>query len=190
MENTPTIQYQIANVAGSERLRRCIQCGSCTGSCPASYIMDITPREIIANLRAGNLEAIFASRSIWICASCYACTVRCPQQIPVTDIIYLLKRAAIDRKLFPKNFPVYVLSKSFVSLANRYGRSYEPGLILMYYLRSNPLKLFGMIPLMVKLVMRGRVGLLPNKIKSRKALSRIMSEARIMEIVVPVMDTD
>jgi heterodisulfide reductase subunit C len=177
--------YQVSNIPGGEKIKKCIQCGTCTGSCPVSYTMDIMPREIIALFRAGDIESILNSRTIWICASCYACTVRCPSGIKVTDIMYALKRMAMEKKLFPKRFPIFVLSKSFVSLINRYGRSYEAGLLLLYYLRTNPLKLFSLLPLAYRLFRKGRITLLPKKIKKRKELSAILAEAEIMEMVVP-----
>lgn len=179
---------QVENIPGGESIKKCIQCGCCTGSCPVSYTMDITPREIIALFRAGDIESILSSRTIWICASCYACTGRCPRGVQVADIIYALKRLAIEQEIFPKRFPVYSLSKSFVFFANRYGRSYEPGLILSYFLKTNPLKLLGLVPLFLKLFSKGRIGLFPKKIKGTKTFSKILKEAEIMEMVVPVRE--
>jgi len=179
---------QVYNIPNGKNLNKCIQCGACTGSCAASYAMDVTPRELIALFRAGDIGSILSSRTIWICTSCYACTVRCPQNVPVTDIIYLLKRLAIEREIFPKKFPVYALSRSFVALANRYGRSFEPGLLILYYLKTNLLNLAKMFPLFLKLVTRGRIALLPQKIKASRALSEILTEAQIMEMIVPVHD--
>lgn len=184
-----SLLLQVANIPGGESIKKCIQCGSCTGSCPVSYTMDITPREIIALFRAGDIETILSSRTIWICASCYACTVRCPQGVQVTDILYALKRLAIEQKIFPKRFPAYSLSKSFVFLANRYGRSYEPGLILAYFLKTNPFKLLPMVPLFLKLLVKGRIGLFPKKIKGTKTFSKILREAEIMEMVIPVRES-
>ncbi len=180
---------QIKNFPGGESLKKCIQCGTCTGTCPVSYTMDITPREIIALFRAGDIESILSSRTIWICASCYSCTVRCPQGVKVTDILYTLKRLAIENEIFPKKFPVYALSNAFVRFTNMFGRSYEPGLILSYYLRTNPLKLFGMLPLFLKMAPRGRIGMLPQKIKGRKNFSKILKEADIMEHIVPAQES-
>jgi heterodisulfide reductase subunit C len=177
---------QVSNIPGGKSIKKCIQCGCCTGSCPVSYMMDITPREVIALFRAGDIETILKSRTIWICASCYACTVRCPQGVQVTDILYALKRLAIDQKIFPKRFPVYALSQSFVDLTNRFGRSYEPGLILLYSLKTNPVKLLGMVSLFLRLIVKGRIGLLPKKIKRTRNFSRILKEAEIMEMIVPV----
>jgi heterodisulfide reductase subunit C len=180
---------QIRNIPGGESINKCIQCGTCTGTCPVSYTMDITPREIIALYRAGDIETILSSRTIWICASCYACTVRCPQGVMVTDILYALKRLAIEQEIFPRRFPVYALSRSFVGITNRFGRSYEPGLILTYFLKTNPFKLLGMLPMFLKMAPKGRIGLLPKKIKGQKKFSQMLKEAEIMEGIVPVQES-
>ena len=178
--------HQVSNIPGGEKINKCIQCGTCSGSCPVSYSMDIQPREIVALFRAGDIESILKSRTIWICASCYACTIRCPCGIKVTDILYALKRMAIDNKMFSKKFPIYALSNSFVDVVNRYGRNHEPILILLYYLKTNPLKLLNMFSYAFKLWIRGRIRILPRRIKERKNFSAILAEAEIMELIVPV----
>ena len=181
-----TFLYQVSNIPGGEKIKKCIQCGTCSGSCPVSYTMDIPPREIIALFRAGDLESIFSSRTIWICASCYACTVRCPMGIKVTDILYALKRMAMEKGLFPKKLPVYALSRSFVSMANLFGRSYEIGLLLMYYFKTKqPLKMVSMIPFGFQMFKKGRIGIFPKAVKKRKQLAKIIKEAEIMEMIVP-----
>ncbi|MCD4769494.1 MAG: 4Fe-4S dicluster domain-containing protein, partial [Bacteroidales bacterium] len=101
---------QLEIIPDGEKVKSCIQCGTCTGSCPVAYAMDISPRELIALFRAGDIEAILNSKTIWICASCYSCQSRCPSLIKVTEIIYALKRLAMEKKIYPPNFPVYSLS--------------------------------------------------------------------------------
>ncbi len=181
-----TFLYQVSNIPGGDKIKKCIQCGTCSGSCPVSYTMDIPPREIIALFRAGDLGSIFNSRTIWICASCYACTVRCPMGIKVTDILYALKRMAIEKGLFPGKLPVFALSKSFVAMTNLFGRGYEVGLLVLYYLRTKQLlKLIGMAPFGLRMFRKGRIGLFPKAIRRRKQLSQILKEAEIMEMIVP-----
>ena len=169
-------------VPGGERIARCLQCGTCTGSCPVSYAMDISPRMVIALFRAGQIEEILRSRTIWICASCYMCTTRCPQAIKITDLLYALKRTAMNAKLYPDRFPVYVLSKSFVRIVNRFGRNHEILLLLLYYLRRNPLGLLRLLPLGISLFRKGRVSLFPKKIKGVKAIRRILDGAEALEL--------
>lgn len=177
-----TFLEQAHLVPGGERITRCLQCGTCTGSCPVSYAMDISPRMVIALFRAGQIEEILRSRTIWICASCYMCTTRCPQAIKITDLLYALKRTAMDKKLYPDRFPVYLLSKNFVRLVNHYGRNQEILLLLLYYLKRNPLELLRMLPMGWSLIKRGRVSLFPSKIQGVQAIRKILSASKALEL--------
>ncbi len=169
-------------VPGGERIARCLQCGTCTGSCPVSYAMDISPRMVIALFRAGEIEQILRSRTIWICASCYMCTTRCPQQIKITDLLYALKRTAMDTGLYPDRFPVYLLSKSFVRLVNRFGRNHELLLLALYHLRRNPFALLRLLPLGLEMYKRGRLALWPSKIRGVGAIRKILQASEALEL--------
>src|SRR5271157_2908885 len=169
-------------VPGGDRISRCLQCGTCTGSCPVSYAMDISPRMVIALFRAGQIEEILRSRTIWICASCYMCTTRCPQDIKITDLLYALKRTAMDTGLYPDRLPIYLLSKNFVRVVNRYGRSHEMLLLLLYYLRRNPLALLRLLPLGVAMFRRGRIALFPSKIKGIQTIRQMLGAAKALEL--------
>jgi heterodisulfide reductase subunit C len=137
---------------------------------------------VIALFRAGQIEEILRSRTIWICASCYMCTTRCPQSIKITDLLYALKRTAIDAGLYPERFPVYLLSKSFVDIVNRYGRNHEILLLLHYYLRRNPLGLFRLLPLGMAMLRKGRVSLFPSRVKGVGAIRAILRASKDLEL--------
>jgi heterodisulfide reductase subunit C len=173
---------QVEAIPAGERIKRCIQCGTCTGSCPVSYAMDISPRQLIALFRAGELETIMKSRSIWICASCYACTTRCPSGIKITDIIYALKRTVMEKEYESKAPQVQVLAKLFVDNLMSYGRLHEGTLIRKYYMKTGIFKLFGFIPLVKKMYETKRLALFPKKIKEHKSLSRIIRKAQEIEM--------
>jgi heterodisulfide reductase subunit C len=177
-----TFLEEASRVPGGDRISQCIQCGTCTGSCPVSYAMDISPRMVIALFRAGAIERILASRTIWICASCYMCTTRCPQGIKVTDILYALKRTAMTSEVYPDRFPVYRLSKSFVALIRRYGRNHEMQLLLRYYLKRNPFALLRMLPLALAMLKRGRIAILPSKVKGIDQIREILSASESMQL--------
>jgi len=70
-----------------ERVRGCLQCGTCSGICPFGYVMDYPPSRIIAALRADIFEKVMDADTIWMCISCYACTQVCPNQIPLTNVV-------------------------------------------------------------------------------------------------------
>ena len=57
---------------------RHVQC-----SLPDDRYMNYSPRVLNAMLTAGRYDDV-RSRAIWACTGCYACTVECPKQRPVT----------------------------------------------------------------------------------------------------------
>jgi len=176
---------EVEKIPGGDRLKRCIQCGTCSGSCPVSYAMDIQPRQLVAYFRAGDLESILRSRTIWLCASCYSCTVRCPSQIKVTDLIYGLKRMALESKISTRGSPVFTLSQEFVNQINKYGRNHEAELTTRYFLRQAPGRLLGSIPLGLRMMKAGRLPWKVHKIKGLAGLRKIIAKAEEMEHAYP-----
>jgi len=169
---------QVKSIPHGEKIKECIQCGTCSGSCPVSYMMDVTPRQTVALLRAGRIEDILQSRTIWLCASCYSCTVRCPSEIKVTDMMYALKRLAIEKKIYPDKFPVYALSRAFIDNVYKYGRNYELGLGIRYLLKVSPFKLVGSAGFGMAMMSRGRLGIFPKTIKKVHEVQAIIDRAK------------
>jgi len=153
----PEFPAAIMAKPGGEALRDCIQCGTCSGACPMSVYMDLTPRRVIAMTRAGLERDVLESATPWLCASCYECQVRCPREIKVTDVMYALKRRAIEKGLHPKRFPIPVLAKAFYNMVASRGRNSESWLVVELMLRTNPLGLLRMAPLGLKLMRTGRM---------------------------------
>ncbi|HUI66552.1 MAG TPA: 4Fe-4S dicluster domain-containing protein [Bacteroidota bacterium] len=174
--------HQIEVIPMGERIKRCIQCGTCTGSCPVSYAMDLPPRELIALFRAGEIETIMKSRSIWMCASCYSCTTRCPAGIRITDIVYALKRTAMEKAYDAKAHRVQILASLFINNLMRYGRLHEGTLIRRFYMKTGVMKLFGFIPLVLKMHRTKRLALFPKRIRAHASLSRIIDKAQEIEL--------
>ena len=71
-------------VADGERVRSCLQCGTCSGVCPFGYLMDYPPGRMIAVLRAEMFDTVMTTDTVWMCVSCYACTQVSPAKIPLT----------------------------------------------------------------------------------------------------------
>lgn len=168
-------------VPGGERLARCLQCGACGGSCPSGPDMDHTPRRIFAMIQAGLREEVLRSNTPWICVSCYYCTVRCPQEIPITDFMYALKRIAIDEGLC-ESTDAPAFSQTFIGNVERYGRSFELGLATRFYLAHRPLGAASLAPMGLKMVLKGRLGLSPHRIRDIEGLRRILERAKALEV--------
>jgi len=166
--------YEIASTPGGEGIFECLQCGSCSGICPIAPFMDYTPRRLINMVREGFRDEVLHSRTVWLCSSCYACTVNCPAGIHITDVMYALKRAAIKEGTPPRRFPVAVLAKQFLRGVTRTGRSNEFEVGVGLALRTNPLRLLKMAPLGLRLLRMGRIGVRSEKVRDPRALNDLL----------------
>ena len=164
-EADPEWARQVSEHPGCEGLFSCLQCGSCTGTCPLSIYMDYGPRRIIGLAREGFRKEVLNSQTIWLCASCYSCAVHCPQEIHITDIMYNLKREAVRSHLYPKRFAIPVLAQEFYNVVRRNGRTSEFLVVLRMALRTNPLILFTMWRTGLDLLRTGRLKLMSEKLK-------------------------
>jgi heterodisulfide reductase subunit C len=172
------LQEVIDATPNGERLVHCLQCGSCGGSCPSSADMEYTPRTLIAMINAGQRDAVLAASTMWACVSCYSCTSRCPQNIPITDIMYTLKRLAIaEHRYHGTDAPA--LAKTFTSFVEKFGRSYEAGLATGYHLlkRWKPIQLMKMGPMGIQIFTKGRMAILPTRIRQIDQLRAIIKKS-------------
>jgi heterodisulfide reductase subunit C len=171
------LEQVIADTPGGERIVHCLQCGSCGGSCPSGADMQYTPRTLFALINADEREKVLSANTMWACVCCYLCTTRCPQNIPITEIIYTLKRMSIAERRY-KNTDAPALAKTFTDFVDKYGRSFEFGLATGYYLLHRPLSMVRMGPVGVQMIAKGRMALLPTKIRRIGQLQAIIKKAR------------
>ncbi len=167
---------KIAGMAHGEKLFGCIQCGNCSAACPMSIYMDYTPRKIIAMVRAGFRQEVLSNRTVWLCASCYQCTVECPKGIKITDVMYALKREAIENKIHLKRFPVPIMAKAFFNEVRRRGRISEVYLLIRYYFNYNIFRMLGYTSLGLKLFVKGRISLFEKGMKNKKNLQALLND--------------
>ena len=169
--------------AGISHLEMCIQCGTCGGSCPSAAAMDHTPRAIFAMLRAGMREDVLRSNTPWMCVSCYYCTVRCPQEVHITDVMYTLKNMALEAKSY-KDSTAADFSETFIGYVESYGRSFEIGLAGIHNITHLRLaaRLPNMIPMALgMLTKKGMSPMPPKRIKGMEQLKKILKRAKELE---------
>jgi len=170
---------EIKEMSMCEEIERCIQCGTCSSSCPMAVYMDYPPRKIISMIKNGFKEEVLKSFTIWLCPSCYTCQVRCPSKIKITDVMYALKRKAIEEKIFPSHFLIPVLAKEMHRIIAKNGRNSELWLVLNMYLKSKkPLGLLKMAPLGLSLMKTGRMSIKAEKIKNKKQLRTLLKAVK------------
>jgi len=75
-------------------LLTCIQCGTCTGSCPSGRYTSLNVRRIIKD---SVKKDISDETQLWMCTTCYNCQERCPRGIKITDAILALRNEAVKK---------------------------------------------------------------------------------------------
>ena len=87
----------LETVDPSAKLRSCIQCGTCSATCPTAYAMDYSPRQVWRIVQLGMRDKVLNSRTFWLCTTCKSCQVRCPRGIDLMDAMIALKEYSIDK---------------------------------------------------------------------------------------------
>ena len=80
----------------AEAITACDQCGTCSGSCPMVSEMDVTPSQLMRMVQLGQGE-VLDTKTMWVCASCFACTVRCPRGLDVSKVAEALRQVTLRR---------------------------------------------------------------------------------------------
>ncbi len=179
----PSFSDEISNLlhaAHGNPIETCIQCGTCSGTCPVADYMDYTPRRIIGLIRSNLKDEVLSSNTFWYCASCYHCTVRCPSQIDIAGLMYALKRYSIWKHRYEEDLVGPVFSEAFVKTIVRGGRSYEPILAPAYMFSFGVREFFQEAITATNLMLKGRVPVIPARIK------RLDNFRRMISRVIPV----
>ncbi|MFC2071034.1 4Fe-4S dicluster domain-containing protein [Chloroflexota bacterium] len=74
-----------------QNLNLCYQCGKCSAGCPMSSVMDLLPNQVMRLVQLGLEEDIGNSKTIWLCASCLTCTIRCPKGVDISRVMEALR---------------------------------------------------------------------------------------------------
>jgi len=175
----PSFREEVANLlyaAKGSALNTCIQCGTCSGTCPAVEYMDHTPRRMIGMILADMKDEVLASNTFWYCASCFHCTVRCPSEIDIAETMYALKRYSIWKHIHQEGLLGPTFSETFVKTIMRSGRSYEPVLATSYLFSSGVKELIQEASMATGLMLKGRLPVLPPKIKRLENFKRMVSK--------------
>jgi heterodisulfide reductase subunit C len=89
---------KIKEISG-ENINKCMQCGTCSGGCPMADILQITPRGIMHLSALGQEKHIAKANTIWMCASCNTCAVRCPRGIDIPKVMEALRQIFLRKNV-------------------------------------------------------------------------------------------
>jgi heterodisulfide reductase subunit C len=159
--------------ASGEIIQACYQCQKCSAGCPVAFAMDILPNQILRHIQYGHREKVLSSKTIWICASCYSCSVRCPNNIDIAKIMDKLRALALhsEFKAGEKDIPIF--HSAFLDTIKSKGRIHELSLILQF--KSKTRDFFKDAALGLKMYRKGKIKLLPSKFGGGKEIKEIFN---------------
>ena len=99
-KNTGEFFKKLEELSG-QNVHLCMQCGTCSASCPMVEHMQFTPRKVMHYLQFGLDEGMEDVNSCKVCASCHSCTVRCPRGIDIARVMEALRQIILRKN---KNF--------------------------------------------------------------------------------------
>jgi heterodisulfide reductase subunit C len=116
----PGFRHEIVAEPGGERYMRCFSCGTCVAGCPvAGQTEQYNPRRIVHMALLGMREEVLTSEFVWLCASCYACYERCPQDVRIPELMNAIRNIAVREGHTPDAFRLQA------ELLRDHGRLYE-----------------------------------------------------------------
>jgi len=85
-------------IIDSEKLRYCFECGKCTATCPMVELFPASynPRILLHNISL-NPDKIMSDEELWLCAWCYRCAKRCPQNLAMPEIFLVARQMAKEQ---------------------------------------------------------------------------------------------
>ena len=161
---------EVAQASG-EKISACFQCQKCSAGCPIAYAMDVLPNQMLRHIQYGHREKVLTSNTIWICASCYTCSVRCPNNIDIAKIMDTLRPLAMHSEFKPGEKDIPIFHSAFLDTIKSRGRIHELSLILQF--KSKTKNFFKDAALGLKMYRKGKIKLLPSKWDGGKEIKEI-----------------
>jgi len=109
----PEFVRKVEEISG-QNFHMCMQCGTCSGGCPMTELMDCPTRRILLLTHYGMKEAVMAANTHWFCAACQTCYVRCPRGIDIPRVMEAIRQIALRENINyvePADIPQEVLEE-------------------------------------------------------------------------------
>ena len=162
---------EVLRLAGDE-VRTCIQCGTCSASCPTSHLMNPSIRRLVKLCLEGRRDEALNNETLWLCTSCLLCTVRCPRGIRPKMVVSALKEIADREKI---QSPGRNYDHLFIRQIEEFGRISELPLIGEFLL-SFPQGTVQSMKVGLELLPRGKITMNREQVKRKDEVKRIMEE--------------
>jgi heterodisulfide reductase subunit C len=169
-ETNTSFCAEVEKICGENAIQ-CYQCGECTAGCPAAFAMELSPNKIMRMVQLGCEKQTLESATIWLCAGCETCATRCPKGLSVAKVMDACREIAAKKGIKSGAPSVSIFHEVFLAGVKSNGRVFEPMMIGLYKVKSR--NLFSDIPLGIRMFLKGKLGLIPSRIKGLGEVKKI-----------------
>ncbi|MDY6906980.1 MAG: 4Fe-4S dicluster domain-containing protein [Chloroflexota bacterium] len=157
-------------------LDRCYQCLTCSLGCPVAPDMDYMPNQVIRMVQLGLKDQVLSSGTIWLCATCETCVARCPNDVDVLRVMDTLREMALEQGAPTPQPQIPIFHRTSLESIKLWGRQHELSMILLLKLRSRDL--FSDLLMGVKMILKGKLKIVPQRIKGLKDITAIFQRVQ------------
>lgn len=160
-----------------EIIELCYHCHKCTAGCPVVDAMSYGPDQILRMIALDQSDELLQSKDIWLCAGCYTCATRCPNDIDIAAVMDSLRQIAVENGYKVGEPDALLFHRLFLGVVGKLGRSHEAAMLGLFKVLSH-------VPLLndmdsgVRLFMRGKVPLLPERSAAGKHIRQIYQRSK------------
>ena len=147
----------------------CYQCQKCSAGCPVAFAMDYKPNQIMQMVSLGMKERVLSSKTIWVCASCYTCSTRCPNDIDIAGVMDWLRQSALREGVTPAEKEVPLFHATLLDSIRSHGRVHELSMIGRYKMKTG--KFFDDFKLGWRMFTRGKLKLFPSGVRKKREIA-------------------
>jgi Fe-S oxidoreductase len=83
-------------LAQKHKLLECIQCGTCTGSCPVAKKANLNVRKYMREVATFGKLSVHPQNELWSCTTCSTCGVRCPKDLNPYEFLIDIRGMAVE----------------------------------------------------------------------------------------------
>jgi heterodisulfide reductase subunit C len=159
--------------ASKVSIQACYQCQKCSAGCPVVAAMDIMPNQVIRQIQYGKREKVLSSKTIWICASCHTCSVRCPNDIDIAKVMDTLRHLSLKSGFKAGEGEIPIFHSAFLASIKATGRIHELSLILRYKLKTRDF--LKDAALGWEMFRRGKIKILPQSFSGGREIKEIFN---------------
>jgi heterodisulfide reductase subunit C len=164
---------KIVNHLSRQNINVCWHCMACSGGCPFVTYMDLLPNQIIRLVQMGEGQEALRTKTIWICVGCHTCSTQCPNRIDIAAVMDALRQLALRNGIAPAEKEIYRFHKYIYKSIQRHGRLNKLEAMVQFKMGTG--QLFSDLQLGMRMLTRGKLEIIPQRIKQRRELTTIFN---------------